>query len=192
MPFGLGFFATAGAGATLGTFDLLETQVLTGNQASITFSNLASSYASTYKHLQIRTVSRTSQSGTARAIAMRINGDSGSNYSWHIADGDGSSVTGRAGASESIMYVGQTQGTGSTANVFGASIIDLLDPFVSTKTKTVRSFAGSTPAGGSHFSRMLSGFRNNTEAITSVTLYPEDLTSNFVQYSRFSLYGVKG
>ena len=47
MPFGLGFFATAGAGAA-GSFDLLETQVLGSAQASVTFSSLGT--YSNYKH----------------------------------------------------------------------------------------------------------------------------------------------
>ena len=54
MPIPLGFFAAAGAVAG-GSYDLLETTILSSNAASVTFSNL-NNYAADYQHLQIRAV----------------------------------------------------------------------------------------------------------------------------------------
>jgi hypothetical protein len=180
------------ASAVNSSFVLLETVTLTSAQASVEFANLNTKYAALgYQHLQIRAVSRTEQSGTARAMALRLNGDSGNNYAWHILDGDGSTVTSRNGTSQNVVYAGQTQGSGSAANAFVVGVIDLLDPFETTKNKTLRALGGSVGTG-TQFIRLYSGFRNNTAAINSVTLYAEDLSSNFVIGSRFSIYGLKG
>jgi hypothetical protein len=56
--------AQAAGQVAAGSFDLLETQVLTSSAASVTFSSL-STYAADYQHLQIRIVSKV-QTGYGR------------------------------------------------------------------------------------------------------------------------------
>lgn len=187
MPFGLGFFAAAGISAA-GSFDLLETQVLGSNTASITFSSL-SAYSS-YQHLQIRYTARSSNSGTASdGLWLRFNGDSGSNYSWHRLEGNGSTVTSGAGTTQTWILMGVAPRSGNTANIFTGGVCDILDPFETTKNKTIRSLHGLTGTGNPGVF-LGSGMRMNTEAVTSLTLLP-DAGQNLVVGSRFSLYGLK-
>ena len=186
MPFGLGFFATAGAGGAAGSFDLLETQVLGSSAASVTFSSL-STYASTYKHLQIRYTARSSRVNTLDYPFFRVNADSGANYSWHNLTGNGSSVSSGSGSSQTFMYLPYSPAANSTANNFNAGVIDLLDPFETTKAKTFRTLGGST---GENYIHVFSGRWGSTSAVSSVTLHMEN--GNYVTGSRFSLYGVKG
>jgi hypothetical protein len=183
MPFGLGFFATAGAGSA-GSFDLLETQVLGTAAASVTFSSL-STYAATYQHLQIRTVARLSFSDVERSLVLRFNGDAASNYNNHGVFGTGSSVSSYYFA-DTYIGLGSFSAGNATANAFGAGVIDILDAYETTKNKTVRSLAGSqtTPQMS-----LRSGLWRNTAAVSSITLL--DPTSNLVTGSRFSLYGIK-
>jgi len=189
--FPLGILSAAGvSGAVAPDYELIQTQILGSNQASVTFSNLAD-YSSTYKHLQIRAVARTAQSGTSRAFSVRVNSDTGSNYAWHLLTADGSSVASQAGSSQSFMYLGQISGTDSESNVFSASVVDVLDAYSSTKNKTFRSLAGSVRTDGNRI-RLFSGFWNNTASITSLTLLGENQSSDFAAVSRFSLYGIKG
>ena len=180
----LGILAASGASA--GSFDLLETQVLGSSQASVTFSSLGT-YASTYKHLQLRIVSRSTWSGAQAGLVMQLNADTAANYSYHGLGGNGSSVSSFAGASQSFMYQGVSAGNGATANAFAGVVIDLLDVFDTNKFKTVRAlFGNSTTEVGIH-----SGSWRNTNALTSILL-KTDVTSNLVTGSRFSLFGIKG
>ena len=182
MPIPLGVLAVAGAGAAGGgSFDLLETTVLGTAAASVTFSSLGS--YSDYKHLEIRTVTGHTNSGGSSVI-MRFNSDSGNNYARHALAGNGSTVTSSANTSTSNILVGIH--TDSTSSIFGASVISIQDFGSSSKNKTARALIGVTTEG----IRLVSGFRNNTEAITSITLL--DIQGfNFRTGSRFSLYGIK-
>jgi hypothetical protein len=200
MPFGLGFFATAGAGGAAGSFDLLETQVLTGTQASVTFSSL-SAYASTYQHLQIRAVAKNAAAVGYNVLEMvlRFNGSS-ANYRSHCLRGMSGSVSSFAPTLSTQMLVGQTVSNDSGISAtFGGSVIDILDPFETTKNKTVRSLSGAgdsrSTLGPSDQISLWSGAWFDTSAVSSITLYGAygdgGTLSNFTSGSRFSLYGIK-
>jgi hypothetical protein len=183
--FPLGILSAAGAGgADLGSYDLLETQILGSATSEIVFSSLAT-YASTYKHLQIRFSARSSSG--AINLRMRINGNTGSNYAWHFLEGNGSSVGSGSGATQTQMSLGVVA---TTANQFSPGVIDILDSYSTTKNKTVRSLQGAQ-SGGSSWIGLHSGLYNSTDSITSVTLIagPSD---TWTSASRFSLYGIKG
>jgi hypothetical protein len=202
MPFGLGFFATAGASAaSAGSFDLLETQVLGSSTASVTFSSL-STYASTYKHLQLRVMAKNTAAVNYNVLemVMRINGST-SNYRSHCLRGFSGSVTSFAPTLSTQMLVGQTVSNDSgVAQTFGASVIDILDPFDSSKNTTVRSLSGAgdsrSTLGPTDQISLWSGAWFDTTAVSSLTLYGAygdgGTLSNFTANSRFSLYGVKG
>ena len=186
MAWGMGLLGAAGAGAA-GSYELIESVILSSNQSSVTFSNLGN-YSSTYKHLQIRAVARTDRSGNGDNIGMRFNGDTASTYNWHLLAGTGSSVITSSGAT-TYMLPGWVSANNTTANAFGAAIIDLLDAYSSSKNKTIRSLTG---LGATETNiRLMSGLWRSTSSVTSTTLFPVDGT-NFVSGSRFSLYGIKG
>ncbi len=176
------------SGLAAGSFDLLETQLITSTTASLTFSSL-SSYASTYQHLQIRYSGRTDRSGigTTADLRMRFNGDTGSNYNAHVLGGNGSVVESSYYSSSTIDYIGiwWIEGSTSPANSYGAGVIDILDAFETTKNKTIRNIAGNSGRVA-----MTSGAWTNTQAISSIYLAP-NTSGSFVSGSRFSLYGLK-
>ena len=184
MPIPLGILAVAGAGAAGGgSFDLLETTVLSTATLSVTFSSLDT--YSQYKHLQIRATFKNNGTGGAEGF-MRINGITTNSYAWHYLRGGGSSVN--SGAFSTTNYMGLMSNTGFTANQFNAAVIDILDFSSTSKNKTVRSFVGGTDSGGYREIGIYSGFYNSTNAITSFRLQMPD---NFSAGSRFSLYGIK-
>lgn len=157
--------------------DILAEEVLTSSQASVTFSSL-DTLAAGYQHLQIRTVAK---SATKVWGELRVNGDSGANYSRHELRGNGSSVTSYANASYSRYRYGVH------SNVWGASVIDLLDPFETTKNKTFRAFSGWVGADGV---QLTSGAWYNTTAISSITLFLDNADLYQIG-SRFTLIGLK-
>ena len=189
MPFGLGFFATAGVSGAAGSFDLLETQVLGSTTASVTFSNLNSTYGATYKHLQIRATARTNRSGEfSDPIYLSLNGSTSAEYSVHALIGNGSSVSSGAGTSTGFPSVDYAFASNAGANLFSAHVYDFLDAFTANKNRTVRILTGGAgPTSGSSID-LRSIARYNTAAITSITLDP---IGSFVTGCRFSLYGIK-
>lgn len=177
----LGILSAAGAGGgAVGDFELIQTQILASTTTSVVFT--VSSFASTYRHLQIRLVTKSST--TNNNTLLRFNSDTGTNYNWHQLAGDGSSVAAYAGANADFIFVAPlTPTTG-----FGASVVDILDAYSSTKNKTVRALGGVTE-GAYQQSTLYSGAWRSTTAISSVTLTS---SSPFAIGSRFSIYGIRG
>jgi hypothetical protein len=179
----LGILSSAGGG--FGTYELIETQILGSNAASITFSGLAT-YASTYKHLQIRATARSSRAAfTSDVLLTRFNADTGSNYASHHLLGNGSSVSSSAFTSQTstINYVIAND---TVANNFGAVVMDILDPYSTTKNTTTRTIIGITSGA---FITLNSGLWMNTASVTSITLLAQN--GNLMIGSRFSIYGIR-
>jgi hypothetical protein len=183
IPFGT--LAASGA-APAGAYELISTTVLGSTESSVTFSSLGD-YASTYKHLQIRAVTRSSGS-VSESVYFRFNGDTGSNYSWHGLNGSGSGASSFGYPDFSLMGLSLQPGSNSPSNSFAFCTIDILDAYSTTKNKTARSLAGFT--GANNFIRLYSSSWRNTSALTSITILPE--ASSFATGSRFSIYGIKG
>ena len=171
----------AGAPVGAGSFDLLETQVLASSAASVTFSSL-SSYAADYQHLQIRYVA---QGSSTANLVTQVNGDTASNYSWHIIEANGSSVSSAAAAPTNSMFNAVTT---ATTNGFGAGIIDFLDAFNTNKYLTIRTLSGVT--GSPNYLHLASGSWRNTASLTSIEL--KRVSGSLTTFSRFSLYGIRG
>jgi hypothetical protein len=188
MPITLGILAQSRQVVDTGAFQLLESTVLTGSQASVEFTNLTTKYAATYQHLQVRFTSRsTTSSGAADRLWIRLNADSGSNYSDHFLRGNGSAVSSGAGINTTEMFLGLSVRNGNTSGIFGAGVIDILDPFETTKNKTLRSFNGYTASD--NLVSLNSGAWRNTASVTTVAMIAEQ--NQLAIGSRFSLYGIK-
>lgn len=187
MPFGIGFFATAGAGAAAGAFELIATQLITTNTADLTFASIPQ----TYKHLQLRYVARGNNNVTN--LRFRLNGDTGGNYANHSLFGNGSSVFSDNSTSSTRMFTSEfSYDSGSPAGAFTPGIVDFLDYSSSSKNTTMRCLMGFNDAGVTPNIRLRSAAWFNTAAVTSLLVFTDSGTGRFVSGSRFSLYGIKG
>ena len=176
------------SGALPGDYELIQTQILTSSQPSITFSNLGN-FSTTYKHLQIRLAARSTFSGTlGDSLRLRINSDTGANYVNHGLLGNGSSVSSYASTGQSALFQQRLTSAGMGASSFGAIVIDILDPYA-TKNKTIRSMGGF--ADGTPRIELTSGLWLNTSSPTAIELASGN-SADFVAGSRFSLYGIRG
>lgn len=179
----VGLFGDGGGAAN--SYESIQTYTVgAGGSSVISFTAIPS----TYKHLQIRCMSRS----TALCFAyLAFNSDTtNANYKTHYLGGDGSSAF--AGAYPQsypgILY-GGAAGFGQAPNV-SAQIFDILDYTSTSKNKTVRLLNG-LDANGSGVVGLDSGvWLNSSSAVTSITLSTN--TSSFSQYSSFALYGIKG
>lgn len=166
---------------------LASITVPSGGLASITFGSIPQTYA----HLQIRYLAQCVNSATAgENIAFRFNSDTGSNYTRHYIDGNGTSATAGAntGVTQVYAWAGQTSSTYPSA--FGAGIMDILDYTNTNKYTTTRALGGVDFNGSGGELQLVSGLWLNTAAITQIDI--RALDGNLAQYSNFSLYGVKG
>jgi hypothetical protein len=172
-----------------GAFDSLATVTVPATAvASITFAGIPN----TYKHLQIRAIFRDNAASVGLdEMYFRFNGDTGSNYAYHTLYGDGSAAAALNGTSRSTGYLCRTSipRNSTTANVFGTAVFDILDYANTSKNKTTRTLAG-VDLNGSGAVELTSSLWMNTSAINSIQLTAESAAS-FVQYSQFTLYGVK-
>lgn len=169
-------------GGELAAFELISSQISSGVTTSITFSSIPSEY----KHLQIRAVGKGSSGSTSATAILRLNSDSGSNYSYHnIRTINGSSVTSTGISNSTEGYIGLTSAGGQSDLIVGNGIIDILDYSNTNKYKTMKSLFGSQSNTWVGFTSSL--WRSNS-AVNSITLTTSD-GNGFYNY-RFSLYGV--
>ena len=183
-----GLFSTGAPPVSPTSYESIATvSVGGGGSSSISFSSIPS----TYKHLQIRGIGRTTNSGTLGNPGITFNADSNvNNYTLHILYGDGSSPAAYGGGAGSGTDTSVTTGNSAGASIFGVAVIDILDYASTNKYKTVRSLTGAD-LNGSGTMRLYSNLWMNTSAISSITLTPS-ASASYSQYSHFALYGIKG
>jgi hypothetical protein len=182
----LGIYASQISGhlfAPSGAYDSIATTTVGGGgAASITFSSISQ----TYTHLQVRCFGRTTSGNNSDFIGLTLNGAS-SGYTQHQLVGNGSAAS--AGANNGLSSIPLQRFPGIGTNIMGTLIVDILDYSNTNKFKTVRELGGfDTNSDG--YIALVSGSINTTSGITSLTFTPA--SGNFIQYTSFALYGVKG
>jgi len=174
------------------SFQSIATTTVSSPVATVTFSSIPA----TFKHLQLRVISKTVDTATGEDNTnLYFNSDTTyTNYRGHWLRGDGTTRSASTiQASGYNVYTGvvPTSGSGQTG-YFGASVIDILDYTNTNKYKTVRIFNGNDLNNASFsFIGMYSSMWMSSSAITSITLNVPS-TQNWAQYSKFALYGIKG
>jgi len=167
-------------------YSLATVSVGAGGSSAITFSSIPSGY----KHLQIRALARTNRSAGVDIMSMRMNSDTGNNYADHLVYGDGSSAQTDRNSSYGKINIQRVASDNLNSGIFSPFVIDILDYANTNKNKTVR-YLGGYDANGSGRSVFGSGLWLNTSAITTITLEGLEYSSNYNQYSRFTLYGIR-
>jgi hypothetical protein len=176
------------------SYESIATAVGTGSSGTITFSSIPS----TYKHLQVRVLMRSTNTGLyGNAIGkFSFNGDVAANYSMHTLLGNGSTVTAYGYTTSSGVGSPYIQNSVPKANsstgIFSTWIIDIHDYASTTKNKTARVFTGVNTNNESNTNEQVSLFSAlwlNTAAINSVSVSADTAIATG---SVFSLYGIKG
>lgn len=159
-----------------------------GGASTVTFSSIPS----TFTHLQIRGIWKNNYSSSDIAyVLLTINGTS-TGYSYHNLRGDGTTVTGGSSGSGSNHPPALSLPSNDSpyASMFGTGVIDILDYKNTTKFKTIKTIFGFE-GNGSGRAGFTGGYWGSLNAITSIQLTDQN-GGNFVQYSSFELYGIKG
>ena len=170
-------------------FESIATTVVgSGGTSTINFNSIPGGY----KHLQIRGIARHSLATTGLNLAlMTFNSDTGTNYTRHRVQGNGSSSSSTGSINETSITVTLQPHNSETGNTFGSFIIDILDYSNTNKFKTVRSFDGvDTNLSTGSAVAIRSGLWRSTSAVTSISIAQNG--NNFTEFSHFALYGIKG
>jgi hypothetical protein len=170
-------------------FPIFATTVGSAGAASVTFSNIPS----TYTHLQLRTYTRSTNGNSNDAGGMNttFNSDTTASYAFHymIASGGGTNQITTGNASSNTNFVmGFTNSSNYNATNYSGSIVDILEYKNTSKLKTVRAYGGND-GNTAGFVWFCSGLWQKTNAITSITITP--WSGSFTQYSTLALYGLK-
>jgi len=173
-----------------GDYDSISTVTLGSDAAYAEITSIPS----TYTHLQIRGIARTSHPGPADC-RMQFNGDTGNNYAIHYLRGDSSSIVSANTTSTSSALAGKLSynTTAPYNNVFNSVVIDILDYANTNKYKTSKTLGGYNTNGNGTFPG-LTDFQSSvwmsTSAITSIRFFSLDSGTLLKSGSTFALYGI--
>jgi hypothetical protein len=185
----LGIIASQNYVRATPSYESIQTVTVgSGGQAAVDFTSIPS----TYKHLQIRGIGRSTAAQSLAGLRMRVGNssiDTASNYSEHSLSGDGSSASAGGQANRDLLFAGILTAANDTASVFGVVVLDILDYQNTNKYKTIRSLAGEDRNGSGNL-EFHSGNWRSTSTIDVIRFFPS--AGNFAQYSQFALYGIKG
>ena len=159
---------------------IASTTVGLGGASSVTFSSIAS----TYTDLVLKISARTTRATYTDAISLSLNGVATNQTSLYLA-GNGGSVTSGTLSSFRTLATGAT----ATSNTFGNSEF-YIPNYTGSTNKSVSSDGVTEDNSSTADQWLVANLWSSTAAITSITV--TDLNSAlFVQYSTFTLFGVK-
>ena len=181
-----------GVAASTNSYESIATVTVgAGGSSSISFSSIPS----TFKHLQIRGITKQSATTTGFPnVGLYFNTDqTGTNYRAHYINGNGSAVS--AGTVQATGYNAYTFNTITSnsgyTNMFGAFVADILDYGSTNKNKTLRTLSGQDANGSGEVVFTSGLWMNSSTAVNAITITLPG-GGNFTQYSHFALYGIKG
>lgn len=177
------------------TYVAIAKTVLTGSQASVTFSSIPSTYTDLLIVFSVRG-DATYETNNGTAMAMRINGSSTAQYSVTTLQGSygaAGSIRRTTGNADSFIRVyGGVDNNSWTANTFSSGEIYI--PNYAGSTNKAISTIGVTENNSVTDAELYAQGQlwSNTSAINSLEFtYTFNASSRFVSGSRFDLYGIK-
>ena len=172
-------------------FVLLERIELNASASSITFANIPQTG---YTDLKVVVSARSSNTdGFTGTMSMRLNGNSGANYSFRQLFAATATPGSGNGSGQTYASIGGTVGASLTANTFNNAEI-YFPNYTSSSNKSWSLDTVSENNASTDFTYQLmlnAGLWSQTAAINEITLYSGTTGStNFVSGSTFSLYGL--
>jgi hypothetical protein len=159
------------------TYDSIQSITLTNATSTVTFSSIPQ----TYTDLVVASSNAVGPGGYAYTI--RVNSDSGNNYSTTRMIGNGTSATSDRGSNQNWIYGGSVK---SSTNPIGSLFLNLLNYSNTTTFKTILVRTNNDNANLA----VSAGLWRNTAAINSISIGAE-FTTDFCVGSTFTLYGIK-
>ena len=163
---------------------IASTTVGSGGASNVQFTSIPQ----TYTDLVVLYSARTVRADTADDIGIEFNGSTGI-YSNKRLFGYSGSTSGAISDSSAGNEGGVTSSANATANTFGSDSI-YIPNYTSSNNKSISTDGVSETNTGNAVQALVAGLASTSSAITSIKILPRN-SSGFVQYSSFTLYGVK-
>lgn len=164
------------------TCELIAKNVLSSTATDIDFTSIPG----TYTDLLLVASTRTDLSGQIYGTQrLRINGDTGSNYSYRFLEGNGANVS-SGNSTTSYIFLGVATGATATASTF-ASLEIYIPNYAGSTNKSLSVSNTHETNGTTAYIDAIAGLWSSTNAITSLKVYS---TENFQSGSSFFLYGI--
>jgi len=163
----------------MSTYVPISTITLTSNSSNVLFSGIPQIYTD----LVLVYNARYTSTNTGQGLALRCNSDSGSNYSWTILEGNGSTTSSYRGSNTTSIAIGAVA-NGSQSS-FGQGIVSL-----NNYSNTTSNKACIARQAGPSFLQIIAGSYRSTSPITSVSIFPSGTATNIASGSTFTLYGI--
>lgn len=157
------------------TYDLIDSVTLASSASSVTFSSITQDYRDLILVGEVKGATVGVQS------TFRLNSDSGSNYSYVVMRGNGSTAISASNTSDKGVITYSGSGTPTIANLF---LVSFFDYSVTDKHKSVLVRSDNSSATNALANRWA-----NTASITSIQIIDSGGNS-FASGSTFYLYGV--
>jgi hypothetical protein len=157
------------------TYTPIATTTLGSAAASYTFSSIPSTYT------DLVLISNHGVSTATANFYIRVNGDSGNNYSYTRIMGNGSSASSARGSNFNRIVF---DGDGASTSRTNVNVINFQNYSNSTTNKTVIGRSNDA----TYSTSAIVGLWRNTAAITSITIGIDG--HNFITGSTFTLYGI--
>ena len=158
------------------TYEKVASYTVASSGSISTFT--LSSIPATYTDLVLICIS---EATPGPEIWMRLNGNTGTNYSRTLLTGNGTSALSNRAANATKAFLND----GVTANVPSSQIVNIMNYSNTTTCKTIISRSNSTPDAA----QVLVNLWRSTDAINSITIL-FDRASTFNAGSTFTLYGI--
>jgi len=156
------------------TYEPIATTTGTGSAGDITFSSIPTTYTDLVLVANIFTTANANE-------VMRLNGDTGNNYSTTSFYGDGTSALSSRASNNNVMIF-QNE-VFSASSVSALTVFNIMNYANTTIYKTVINRSNqANRAAETHVSLW-----RNTAAITSITISGATFTTD----AKFTLYGIK-
>lgn len=157
------------------TYEKIAAYTVSGSStASYTFSSIPATYTDL--------VLITNSSQTSGQIYFRLNGDTGSNYSYTALEGNGTSASSYHLTNKTLVYISYS---GETLNSIQMNGILNFQNYANTTTN--KSFLWQSNDASLQTAAFV-GLWRSTSAINSITL--SSSVGNFIAGSTFTIYGI--
>jgi hypothetical protein len=161
------------------TYEPIATTTLTAGTASVTFSSIPATYT------DVVAVVHAISDGTFANFNVRVNGDSGSNYSRTRVSGNGTTATSGRASSQSSFFLADVSGISNTGRSF--YIVNFMNYANTTTYKTVLNRTNTVNGNAGDGVELHAQLWRNTSAINEISF----LVSSFASGCTFTLYGIK-
>lgn len=172
------------------TYYLINSNVLTSSQTSVTFSSIPATYTDLVLRASIR---HNGTGGNVWFVGAQFNAVTGSVYSDTFLVTDGSSVipTGNTNETAFGVHAGTQVQNNYTADTFSNTELYIPNYTSSLNKPWASHLISENNATTYNYLGFCAGLTRTTEAITDILIKPNGSVGGFTAGSSFYLYGIK-